>query len=107
MGKCGESLSLSPIHFSLSPRCSRRVLHSSNFTFSRFPGWSFVDTEGWQADLVAVWAVGRAASSASVCVVWMKVRVLTSVFLVSGASHMQTVGRTPLTRGHKRTDATT
>lgn len=53
---------------SLPPRCSRRVLHSSNLTFSLSPGWAFVETEGWRPDLIAPWAVESAAPSASVCV---------------------------------------
>lgn len=53
---------------SMSLRCSRRVLRSSNLTFSLSPGWAFVETEGWRPDLIASWAVESAGPSASVCV---------------------------------------
>ena len=50
------------------PRCSCRVLRSSNLTFSLSPGWAFVETEGWRPDVVAAWAVEGNAPSASICV---------------------------------------
>jgi hypothetical protein len=56
--RCQVCLAFSP-HQS---RCSRAGTaltqhpHSSNLTFSLDPGWAFVTTEDWRADLEAQWA---------------------------------------------------
>jgi hypothetical protein len=90
---------------SLPPRCPRRVLHSSNLTFSLSPGWAFVETEGWRPDLIASWAVDSAAPSASVCAGADEGTRVTRLSLSSDASHADGWTYTTDTWTHPRPDA--
>ena len=46
---------------------SQKFKNSSNLTFSLAPGWLFVETEDWRADLEAGWVENGGGGDDSTC----------------------------------------